>query len=225
MNDQNGFELLDAWLADNWKETHSVKLNLYRDFDTLPAPGDRHIVEFLPMFLHEESNFGAGFGVKHTTIEDRYGWFDDYARKYKDWLTGKKPLLVKPSLEQSARIMNSLLTGENSRYVVNIPNRRAIPHLPDDAVVEIMADIDGEGVHPVAVKNVPHSLTGLFSKIVYEQELIVEAALEGNYHKTLRAMLMDSNIPGYDLTKKMLDELLEAHKNWLHQFNYTQRHK
>ena len=42
----------------------------------LPAAGDRHLVEFFPGFLTEESGWGRRWGVELTDIADREWWQD-----------------------------------------------------------------------------------------------------------------------------------------------------
>ncbi len=216
---KDGFELLDRWLENNWRNDHAVKLNLYRDFGALPACGDRHIVEFFPKFLTKEPNYGAKYGVKLTTIEGRYQWFEDYRKEYMDWLNGDVPLPAEPSLEQTAHIINSFLCSERGRYVVNIPNNGVLPFLPDEAVVEVMAEIDSDGVHPEKPEQVKEGIAGMLSRIVYEQELTFQAAVEGDYQKAFQAMLMDPAIHGYEMSKMILDELIEAHRALLPQFS------
>ncbi len=50
---------------------HRVKLELFERFGVLPGAGDRHLVEFFPGFLTEESEWGRRWGVHLTTIEER----------------------------------------------------------------------------------------------------------------------------------------------------------
>ncbi len=50
---------------------HRVKFSLFERFGVLPGAGDRHLVEFFPGFLTEESRWGKRWGVTLTTIADR----------------------------------------------------------------------------------------------------------------------------------------------------------
>ena len=54
-------------------EHHKVKFALFERFGVLPGAGDRHLVEFFPGFLTEESGWGKRWGVALTTIADREG--------------------------------------------------------------------------------------------------------------------------------------------------------
>src|SRR6266550_2719663 len=52
-------------------DQHRVKFSLFERFGVLPGAGDRHLVEFFPGFLTEESRWGKRWGVALTTIADR----------------------------------------------------------------------------------------------------------------------------------------------------------
>src|SRR5262249_8005485 len=76
----DGLERLRALLDDDPPEQrdllaqHRVKLELFSRFGVLPGAGDRHLVEFFPGFLTEDSGWGERWGVALTSIEDREKW-------------------------------------------------------------------------------------------------------------------------------------------------------
>ena len=47
-------------------------------------------------------------------------------------------------------IMESIVANRNRMFVVNAPNDGAIPNLPDDAIVEVNAAVNGYGIRPIA---------------------------------------------------------------------------
>ncbi len=49
-------------------QRHFLKLSLFDRWGLLPAAGDRHIAEFLPFILTEESGWGEGWGIELTSI-------------------------------------------------------------------------------------------------------------------------------------------------------------
>ncbi|HEY1126832.1 MAG TPA: 6-phospho-beta-glucosidase, partial [Actinomycetota bacterium] len=51
--------------------------------------------------------------------------------------------------EAAAQLIASLHEGTGDLQVVNVRNDGALPDLPDDAVVEILARIDRDGAHPI----------------------------------------------------------------------------
>ena len=50
---------------------HYLKLSLFDRWGVLPGAGDRHLAEFVPSVLTEESGFGKSWGIELTTIETR----------------------------------------------------------------------------------------------------------------------------------------------------------
>ncbi|MGR4031270.1 6-phospho-beta-glucosidase, partial [Bacillus sp. ZZQ-131] len=46
----------------------------------------------------------------------------------------------------------------------------------------------------------------------------IEAAVTGDYHKALLAMTINPLVPSDKVAKQILDEMLEAHKEYLPQF-------
>src|SRR6185295_11851946 len=59
-----------------------VKFALFERFGVLPAAGDRHLVEFFPGFLTEESEWGKRWNVGLTSIADREVWVDRYKAEF-----------------------------------------------------------------------------------------------------------------------------------------------
>ena len=57
-------------------QRHALKLALLDRWGAFPAAGDRHVAEFLPWVLTEESDWGADFNIELTTIETREGHQD-----------------------------------------------------------------------------------------------------------------------------------------------------
>ena len=56
------------WTKGDLLRQWRVKLELFERFGVLPGAGDRHLAEFFPNFLTEESGWGARWGVGLTTI-------------------------------------------------------------------------------------------------------------------------------------------------------------
>src|SRR6185295_7434055 len=62
--------------------SNRVKFSLFERFGVLPAAGDRHLVEFFPGFLTEESGWGKRWNVALTTIADREVWVDYFEAEF-----------------------------------------------------------------------------------------------------------------------------------------------
>lgn len=118
-------------------------------------------------------------------------------------------------------LIEALLSNANSVHVVNVPNRGAIPNLPDDAVVEVSAVVGGYGIQPLQTNPLPEAFAAVLRQHITTQALTVEAALTGDRRTALDAFLADPNVAArltYQESAALLDELLAAHARYLPQF-------
>jgi alpha-galactosidase len=131
-------------------------------------------------------------------------------------------VLPKGESVQVVEIMEALIENRNEVHVVNVPNEGAIDNLPQDAIVEVSSLVGGYGIQPIHVGPLPEPLAATLRQHIAVQELTAKAALTGDRHIALQAFLQDPQI-GSTLTPEetvaMLDELLEAHADYMPQFH------
>jgi alpha-galactosidase len=198
---------------------HRVKLAMFERFGVLPAAGDRHLVEFFPGFLTEESDWGARWGVALTTIADRERDQDNYVAD----LARQRNLTEIPKMpsgEMVAPIIDSFLRDKPRDLPLNLPNTGQCPDLPYDAVVEAMCTADGSGLRGRDAATAPSVLAEWLRRIVAAQEATVRAALSGKREDVVEAMMLDplAGRIDYDHLEQMTDEMLAATSRWLPQF-------
>ncbi len=200
-------------------QSHRIKFELLRRFGALPAAGDRHLAEFLPGFLTEESGWGSEWGVHLTTIADRERSQGDYVAAL-DALLAADELPTAQSGEIVAPLIACFLTGEHGEFPMNLPNVGQCPDLPDDVVVESVGVADGSGVRGRDHALAPPFLAEVLRRVAASQELTVEAALTGSRETAFEAMLADplAGRTDYETVARMTDELIDATKPWLPQF-------
>lgn len=78
--------------------------------------------------------------------------------------------------------------------------------------------VDGEGIRPQPVGELPPQLAALIQTNVNVQSLTVEAALSGKREHVYQAALLDPHTGAEldpDQITALVDELLEAHAGWL----------
>lgn len=115
-------------------------------------------------------------------------------------------------------LMDAIYNDRKDIQTVNTLNRGAIPSLPNDAVIEVNAVITKHGPEPIAVGELPGSVKGHIYQMKAFEELVIQAAISGNYNDAYLAFTMNPLIGDEKASKIMLDELLEAHKAYLPQF-------
>ncbi len=198
---------------------HKVKFALFERFGVLPGAGDRHLVEFFPGFLTEESGWGKRWGVALTTIADR----ERDAGRHKETLAKMRAadeVSRMPSGEMVAPMINSFLTNRPHAFPLNLPNTGQASDLPLDVVVETMCVADADGLHPRDEVRLPPVLAEWLRRISAAQEATVTAALSGDREKVVEAMLLDplAGRIDFDHVEQMTDEMLAATAQWLPQF-------
>jgi 6-phospho-beta-glucosidase len=121
----------------------------------------------------------------------------------------------------AVRVIAAIRNDLGETFVVNVPNRGVVSNLPDEAILELSAVIDAEGVHPFAVGALPESLVGLQRALVASQQLAVDAALSGNRDDLLRAIVAHPLIHSVEAAEGCMDELLSLQADWIPRFEAT----
>jgi len=198
---------------------HRVKFSLFERFGVLPGAGDRHLVEFFPGFLTEESEWGKRWGVGLTTIADRENDAGNYEGELEK-LRSMTEVPTTPSGEMVAPMIDAFLRNEPHAFPLNLPNAGQAPDLPADVVVETMCVADGDGLRGRDEARAPYALAEWLRRIVSSQEATVDAAIAGDRRKVVEAMLLDplAGRIDYDHLQQMTDEMLAATAQWLPQF-------
>jgi alpha-galactosidase/6-phospho-beta-glucosidase family protein len=200
-------------------EHHRVKFALFERFGVLPGAGDRHLVEFFPGFLTEESGWGKRWGVALTTIADRERDAGEYKKELAK-MRASDEVSTMPSGEMVAPMIDAFLRDRPHAFPLNLPNSGQAPDLPPDVVVEAMCVADGHGLHPRDQTRLPAVLAEWVRRISAAQEATVAAALSGDRAKVVEAMLLDplAGRIDFDHVEQMTAEMLAATAPWLPQF-------
>jgi 6-phospho-beta-glucosidase len=142
---------------------------------------------------------------------------------YADAALDHKPALLEKRggayySEAAAALVTSLLTGDGGHHYVDLRNNGTIAGLPDEAVVEVPAIVDGSGAHPVPVGRLAPEMLGLVQAVTAYEVLTIEAARSGDRRVALRALLANPLVRQWDIAVPLLDALLDANRTHLPQF-------
>ncbi|GFH65787.1 6-phospho-beta-glucosidase [Streptomyces sp. TSRI0384-2] len=105
--------------------------------------------------------------------------------------------------------------GGSPFQVVNVRNDGTLPFLPDDAVIEVQAEVGPEGARPLAVPPLDPLHTGLVSHVTAYEDLALRAALEGGRDRVFAALLAHPLIGQYDRAETLTDLLLSHNQEHL----------
>lgn len=140
---------------------------------------------------------------------------------YADEELAEKPELLKQRggagySEAAVELVASLFgSGAAGRHVINLRNDGALPFLADDAVVEVPAHVDRDGVRPVELPQLGALERGLVAHVSAYEELALDAALRGGRERVFRALLAHPLIGQADVAETLADRMLEANKGFL----------
>jgi alpha-galactosidase len=200
-----------------------VKATLYQLYGALPAAGDRHIAEFFPHFINESTNWGADYGIRLTSVEDRYA-MESFARAMiESALKGEmdlNPFMGDISTEAANKIIRAVTCNEKYVGIMNLPNVGQVGNLPYGAVVETYGVIDVTGAQAIAYGNVPMGVQNVLEHHISQQEMTINAAMKGSRELALQVLLNDplSSRLRVEEAQRMLEELLEANRMYLERF-------
>lgn len=216
----NGEIKVDEEDSSVFADHAKVKSTLFQLYGALPAAGDRHIAEFFPHFINESTNWGKDYGLILTSVEDRYALEAEARGLIELALRGEVPLepfMQDVSTEAANKIIRAVTCGENYVGIMNLPNVGQIANLSYDAVVETYGVIDATGAHAITYGAIPAGVQNILEHHIHQQELTVEAALQGSREIALQVLLNDplSSRLTIPQAKQMLEELLKANKQYL----------
>jgi len=214
------------WLAD-WHEIGLARI-LLRRYGLWPSPGANHYGEYIGW----ADEFVASELQYFYDPADGHPWETGRIPEFVYSLSGdqttrpwRKPPEEPPRLEDAplrnsgelaVPIMEAVGCGMRRHLAaVNVPNRGAIPNLPDDMVVEVPAAGDADGVHPCAMEPLPEPIAAMMRLQGSIHKLLVEAFAERSRAKLLQAILLEPTVNSYRRAVVMMDELLRLQRDIL----------
>jgi|YNPNPStandDraft_1061719.scaffolds.fasta_scaffold06507_2 6-phospho-beta-glucosidase len=106
-----------------------------------------------------------------------------------------------------APVLLALVEGRQGRFILNVVNNGTIPWLPAEAVVELPVLLEGSHVRPFAVGPVPFDVRTLIQLNCAYEMLAVEAIVERDRARALRALLVNPIIHTYDQAARVLERV------------------
>ncbi len=125
---------------------------------------------------------------------------------------------VKESKEYASAIVNAAWTGQPEVIYGNVRNTGLITSLPEGCAVEVPCLVDRSGIQPTHIGKLPPQLTTMMRTNINVQELTVAALVEENKEHIYHAAMLDPHTAAeldLDQIWALVDELIEAHGDWL----------
>ena len=196
-----------------------VRYEIMNRFGYYVTESSEHNAEYMPYFIKD----------KYPELIEKFNIpLDEYPRRciqqIKDWEKMKSELVAdnnlthKRTTEYASYIMESVVTDKPFVIGGNVLNHNSITNLPKDAVVEVPCLVDGNGISPCFVGNLPTQLAALNMTNINVHQLTIQAALTKKREHIYHAALLDPHTSAELSIGEIInlcDDLLEAHKDWL----------
>jgi alpha-galactosidase len=217
-----------------WEEKGSELGNpytweLFRMFDAFPCVGDGHICEFVPGWQGEGAYYGKTFGTTFHNFENYAAGFDRVYENMADQAYGRAPILKRAENPDEKEVfkdedlfidvLNAAMGQDEIFRTVNLPNMGQASNLPAGAVLEATTLINGDGFQPLCFGNLPPGITAILMRILGTQDLTVEASLKADRKLAIQALVAGETVRTQAEAEKMLDVILETHREYLPQFH------
>lgn len=202
----------------NAKEKHRdmVRLEYINNFGYYCTESSEHNAEYNPFYIKS----------KYPELIEKYNIpLDDYPRRCRnqiaEWKKQKEELFAdgtithERSREYASRIMEAIVTDKPYKIGGNVINNGLITNLVKDACVEVPCMVDGSGINPVFVGDLPVQLAAMNMTNINPQLLTIEAAVTKKREAVYQAAMLDPHTAAelsIDDIKSMCDDLIEAHE-------------
>ncbi len=205
-------------LAKNATEKHDdmVRMEYIKYLGYYCTESSEHNAEYNPFFIKE---------TYPELIEKYQIPLDEYPRRcvkqIADWKQQKEEIFAggqvshTRSREYASHIMEAVVTDTPYRIGGNVQNTGLITNLPHNACVEVPCLVDGTGIHPVYIGDLPEQLAAMNRTNVNVQLLTIEAARSKKREAVYQAAMLDPHTAAelsLDDIVSMCDDLIEAHQ-------------
>jgi alpha-galactosidase len=218
--------------------TEPVRIDLMKHFGYFVTESSGHASEYLPYFRKSAAMVNDELVPKFKSEADH--WFDwartggylkhciarleQFENDYQMLIADGSVVPDKRSHEYGSIIMEAVLDNRPAVIAGNVPNDGLITNLPHGCCVEVPCLVDGNGIQPTSVGDMPPQLAALNRTNINVQSLIVEASLTRNREFAYHAVMLDpltGAVCTLDQIRAMVDELFAAQAHWLPQFART----
>ena len=192
----------------------------------------------LGYYCTESSEHNAEYNAfyiksKYPELIERFNIpLDEYPRRcvrqIANWNAQREKLLNgndiehERSREYASRIIEAVHTNGIYKIGGNVINNGLIENLPSDACVEVPCLVDGYGIHPTRIGRLPVQCAAMNMTNINVQLLTVEAARTLKKEHIYQAAMLDPHTSSeldIDTIKKMVDDLIEAHGDYLPKYH------
>ena len=120
--------------------------------------------------------------------------------------------------DAACNLIQSIYNNTGDIQYVNVKNNGAISDLLQNSAVEIACRITSDGPKPLSTGNLKLPISGYVHMIKSFERMVAEAAVTGDKNLAIAALNLNPLCPSDKIANVVIDELIEAHKDYLPQF-------
>lgn len=220
-------ELLDRYA--NLKEEDTIQMKNFvslpyspsfiKGLKAIPCPYHNYYFYTKEQLEEEQEQFKTGTVRGEVVSKTEDELFELY---------GHEELAVKPKQlemrggakysDAACNLIQSIYNNTGDIQYVDVRNNGAIADLPMDSAVEVACRITADGPKPVATGALKLPISGYVHMMKSFERLVCEAAVTGDRDLAVTALNINPLCPSDALANVVVDELIEAHKEYLPQF-------
>ncbi len=203
---------------------NKVRLEYIKNFGYYCTESSEHNAEYNMFYIKS----------KYPELIEKYNIpLDEYPRRCINQIAGWKKEyeeLLKNGVkehnrshEYASHIMEAMVTGKPYQIGGNVLNKgHIITNLPEEACVEVPCLVNGYGILPCHVGALPVQCAAMNMTNINVQLLTIEAAVTLKKEHIYQAAMLDPHTGSeldIDTIKKMVDDLIEAHGDYLPKYH------
>ncbi len=215
---ERGFIPVDAEQRDkSWLDTYGMVKDMCDDFsDYLPNT-------YLQYYLYPDykaKKLNPEYTRANEVMDGREKRVFEECRRIAEAGSTKDCHMVHNDAhsEFMIQVAESIAYNQGKIFIVIIENNGVISNIQDDAMVEVAAVLTANGPRPLGVGKIGTFYKGLMEAQLAYEKLTVDAYYEGSYEKALQALTLNRTIVDAHKARKVLDELIEANKEYWPEF-------
>jgi alpha-galactosidase len=195
--------------------------DVFSAFGLFPVPGDTHLCEYLPWMSDPVAKPWEKYTIRLYEWDLFASGRDSGLNRLNEMANASMTVetLFETDSEGAIEMIENIAGAGNHHHIAaNLPNTGQIANLPFGAAVETPVHVNGAGIHPVHVGELPEAIAELCRREITVAQLGVDAAVEGSHEKALQCLLLDPVITDIETARNILADYLVSYKEYLPQF-------
>ena len=197
-----------------WEE-EPVRFEVMKRLGHFVSESSEHFSEYVAWFIRRDRpDLIERYQIPIKDYVGRSERSDKRWRQTKREMFSEKPLEVHRSHEYCGYILHAHQTGEPYTIYGNVLNHGLITNVQQGCCVEVPCLVDGNGIQPCYVGDLPPQLAAPIRSTVNVHELTVDGFFTGKKERIYQAVMMDPHASAeltLDEMYAMVDDLFAAH--------------